>query len=210
MKEYNTVKDQAVSEIVEKKSRFICSVKPVDNEEQAMEFIKEVSERHRDATHNVYAYIIAGRVEIQRASDDGEPQGTAGIPVLEVIKKEGLTNICVVVTRYFGGILLGTGGLIRAYSSAAREGILHAGICRKALYSIFKINIDYSFLGKLQNAVTSLGNNIIRMEYTDSIGMFVKARHDRVERLTRTVTDLTCGKAVMELQKTCYDTDMEE
>lgn len=205
MNTFKSVLKEASAEIIEKKSRFICSIKPVKNEEEAVEFIRKISSIYKDATHNVYAYVVSSNIEIQKASDAGEPQGTAGIPVLEVIKREGLTNVCVVVTRYFGGILLGAGGLIRAYSSSARSGIIEAGICTMELYYKISITINYTQLGRVQNALTSLGNTIINIEYTDIVKLYVKARHDRVDRTISSITEITNGEAVIDRLGSFYD-----
>ena len=128
LKKYKTILAQAEAEIVEKKSRFIATVRPVKTEEEARSFIDELKKKYWDATHNVFAYQIGERNEIQRFSDDGEPQGTAGMPVLNVLKGEDVKDAAIVVTRYFGGTLLGTGGLVRAYGKAAKEVLLSAGI----------------------------------------------------------------------------------
>lgn len=205
MKNYRTVLNSACVEFVEKKSRFICRVKPVSSEPEALDFIKEISDIHRDATHNVFAYIISGDVEVQRASDDGEPQGTAGIPVLETIKKENLTNVCVVVTRYFGGILLGAGGLIRAYSSSARAGLLEAKICIMSLYKKIRVVVNYSLLGKVQNAMAEMGNTIINIEYTELVTLYLKVHHEKVERTLKTISELTYGSAQIECLEDYYD-----
>jgi len=205
MKEYKTVLNEASAELVEKRSRFICSVKPVDTESDALCFIRTISENYKEASHNVYAYVIAGNVEIKRASDDGEPQGTAGIPVLEVIVRENLTNVCVVVTRYFGGTLLGAGGLIRAYSAAARIGIIESKICTKALYGIIDVNISYSQMGKVQNIMVSMGNNIINTEYSEIVKLLIKVKHDRIDYTISALKELTCGEVKIELVKKYYD-----
>ena len=154
MKEsYITVKSSAAAEITEKRSRFIASVKPVSTEDEALEFLNGLKQKYWNATHNVYAYIIEGN-NIMRYSDDGEPGGTAGLPVLEILKKEGLTNIIVVVTRYFGGVLLGTGGLVHAYSKSAKAGVEAAEIIEMVLCRRIDIDIDYTLLGKLQNELS--------------------------------------------------------
>lgn len=203
MFEYKSVKKEAVYEMVEKKSRFICSVKPVYTENEALEFIKKISDIHKNATHNVFAYVVEEKIE--RASDDGEPQGTAGIPVLEVVKKEGLKNICVVVTRYFGGILLGAGGLIRAYSSSAKKGISQAEICTMALYNKLSVKISYTYLGKVQNVITNLGNTIMNIEYTDMVKLYVKVKYDNIDRFTKEIVNITNGEAEIESIERFYD-----
>jgi len=136
--QYKTISKEATVEMEEKKSRFIANVKPVSSEEEALEFINNIRAKYWDATHNVYAYYISGENIIQRFSDDGEPSGTAGMPVLEVIKRMELKDLVVVVTRYFGGILLGASGLVRAYSKSAALGIEAAGIVTKKTMPIDK------------------------------------------------------------------------
>ena len=205
MNEYSTVLGEAKKEFIEKKSRFICSVKPVYNEQQAVDFIKKISGFHKSASHNVFAYIISGDVENQRASDDGEPQGTAGIPVLEVIKREGLTNVCVVVTRYFGGILLGAGGLIRSYSTCAKLGLYEAKICRMILYNKIGIVINYNQLGRLQSSMASLGNTIVNIDYTDFVKIYLKIKYNKIEYTVKMITELTNGEANIEYLEKFYD-----
>lgn len=146
---YKTVSDLGVAEITEKKSRFIGYVRPVESEEDALEYLNYIKQKHRDARHNVYAYVVR-KNNIMRYSDDGEPGGTAGMPVLDIIKKEGLTDIIIVVTRYFGGILLGTGGLVHAYSSAAKAGIEAAKVAEMVLCRKIIVDCDYNMIGKVQ------------------------------------------------------------
>ena len=151
LKKYKTILAQAEAEIVEKKSRFIATVRPVKTEEEARSFIEELKKKYWDATHNVFAYQIGERNEIQRFSDDGEPQGTAGMPVLNVLKGEDVKDTAIVVTRYFGGTLLGTGGLVRAYGKAAKEGLLTAGIAELVLYSRYFVTVDYTDSGTVRS-----------------------------------------------------------
>ena len=143
MNEYKTVEIENCDEFVEKKSRFIGYVKPVRTQQEAVDFISSIKSKHWDATHNVYAYVLREN-NIQRYSDDGEPSGTAGVPVLDVLKKEGLTDVCCVVTRYFGGILLGGGGLVRAYSHSAKIAVDAAGVAEMCSWSECKIQSDYT------------------------------------------------------------------
>lgn len=150
--EYKTIADYAFDEFIEKKSRFIGYIKPVTTEEEAISFINQKREAHRDATHNVYAYILRDG-QIKRYSDDGEPSGTAGIPVLDVLQKEGLTDTAVVVTRYFGGIMLGAGGLVRAYSHGAKIAVDAAEILYMAPCTKLQIELDYSLYGKITYAL---------------------------------------------------------
>ena len=142
--EYRTILNEASDEFIERKSRFIGYIKPVTTQEDAVSFINEIKSKHWDATHNVYAYILRDG-QIRRYSDDGEPQGTAGIPVLDVLQKEGLTDCVVVVTRYFGGILLGGGGLVRAYSHAAKLAVDAAGVIKMSMCVRAECECDYGY-----------------------------------------------------------------
>lgn len=209
MEVYRTVLKNDRSELIEKRSRFICSVGRAADEDEAVMFIDSIRNEYKDATHNVYAYRIKGNVEIERASDDGEPQGTAGIPVLNVLKMEGLENVCVVVTRYFGGILLGAGGLIRTYSNAAREGILKAGICTMVPYFKISVKIDYTFLGKVQNAISCLGNSIIDSIYAEDVTLVIKIRSDRFEGTKKSITDIIRHEPEMKCIESFYDVSGE-
>jgi len=205
MKEYCTVLKEACVEQIEKKSKFICHVKPVNSESEALEFIKKISDTFKDAKHNVFAYIINDGAQIQRASDDGEPQGTAGIPVLEVLKREGLSNICVVVTRYFGGILLGAAGLIRAYSSSAKAGINAAQKCKMSLFHKIAIKTSYSNLGKVQNSILNMGHNIIHIEYFEFVKLYVRVKSQFLDNTINTIKELTNGEAEIECLEKYYD-----
>ena len=153
MKTYKTLHSFGSDEYIVEKSTFIGYAKPIKSEEEAVEFINEIKKKHKDATHNVWAYTVGETMNIQRYSDDGEPQGTAGIPTLEVIKKEDLRDVVVVVTRYFGGIKLGAGGLVRAYTKGAKVGIEAAQIIEKVKYKEVGITIDYNQIGKVQNEI---------------------------------------------------------
>ena len=150
--EYKTIKKQACAEYEDRKSRFIANVFPVQTEEKALEYLNAVKKKYSDARHNVYAYVLE-KDNIQRYSDAGEPAGTAGVPILDYIKKEGLSNVIVVVTRYFGGILLGTGGLVHAYSKAAKAGVEAAKPVEMVLCREIRIFCDYNMLGKIQNEI---------------------------------------------------------
>ena len=151
--DYRTVKNYGESEIVIQKSRFLTFVKRAETEEEAIDFINEIKKMHHTATHNCSAYLIGEHDGIQKANDDGEPSGTAGCPMLEVLKKQGLKDTVVVVTRYFGGIKLGGGGLIRAYGRATSEGIAATGTVERKLHHLMKVTIDYTWLGKVENEV---------------------------------------------------------
>lgn len=186
---YTTVKNQAEAEIVEKRSRFIATVKPVQTEEEALEFLNMLKQKYWNATHNVYAYIIEEN-SIMRYSDDGEPGGTAGLPVLDMLKKSGLTNLIVVVTRYFGGVLLGTGGLVHAYSKSAKAGVDAAGILDMVLCREIKIECEYTNLGKLQNEL-SKWEDVIKEEpeYTDKVIMPVYVPVSKAENFSSAIVD---------------------
>ena len=179
---------------MEKKSKFIASVAPADTEEEALEFLKEIKSKYPDATHNVYAYIIDEN-NIFRYSDDGEPSGTAGMPVLDTIRKEGLVDICVVVTRYFGGTLLGTGGLVHAYGSSAKQGLYEADIITRALCNVVCVKVDYTMSGKIQY-MTSTNNLIIEdVVYGDDVTFYICSMLDETEKLIKEITELTYGRA---------------
>lgn len=196
MKDYKTVSSEGTAEIVERKSRFIASVRPVRREEEAIGFINTVRAAHRDASHNVYAYICREN-NTQRYSDDGEPAGTAGIPVLEVLKKEGLTDICVVVTRYFGGTLLGAGGLVRAYGKSAGEGVRAAGIITMVYSDIFTVETDYSLLGRLQHEISANGYITLESDYGERVMMKLCTEAARGAELLAKLTEASNGRAVI-------------
>jgi len=192
---YLTIKEQASAEFEEKKSVFIGYVKRVYSEEEARSFINEIKSMHKEARHNVYSYVIGQNMGIQRYSDDGEPQGTAGIPVLEVVKKNGLTDIAVVVTRYFGGILLGTGGLARAYSKGASLAIKEGGIVEKVKGQEVNIIIDYDLLGKVQYICNINKWYIEDTEYTEVVKIKLYCEVSNYDALVKEITEATSGKA---------------
>src|SRR5690625_4845942 len=150
---YYTVKKEGMDQIIIQKSRFIGYVRRVESEEAAQDFIQEIKKKHHDATHNCSAYLIGENDQIQKANDDGEPSGTAGVPILEVLKKQHLKDTAVVVTRYFGGIKLGAGGLIRAYGSTTSQALKTTGIVKRQLMQGHSITVDYTLLGKLENVL---------------------------------------------------------
>lgn len=169
---YKTVKSSADAEFVEKKSRFISHVLPVKTEQEALDFINGLKSKYWDATHNVYAYVLRDN-NIQRYSDDGEPSGTAGVPVLDVIRKEGLTDTAVVVTRYFGGTLLGAGGLVRAYTKSAKLGVDAAGVVTMGMCGIYRVTVDYDLLGRAQNTIAQHGSRVDGAEYKENVELNV-------------------------------------
>ncbi len=182
-------------EIVEKKSRFIATVAPVRTEEEALSFIEAVRKKYWDARHNCFAYVIGERNESARCSDDGEPQGTAGKPMLDVLVGNGLHNTAVVVTRYFGGVLLGTGGLVRAYSAAVKEGIASSVIITRIQGVKLEIGTDYTGLGKIQYILGQRGIRILNSEYTDAVRLEVLLAEEVKEQVKAEITEGTNGQA---------------
>lgn len=204
LKEYKTILCEAEAEIIEKKSRFIATVRPVKSEDEARMFIDEMKKKYWNATHNVFAYQIGERDELQRFSDDGEPQGTAGMPVLNVLKGEDIKNTAIVVTRYFGGTLLGTGGLVRAYGKAAKEGILSAGIAELILYSKYEITTDYTESGKVQYEILQEGHVLFDTQYSDKVIYIVLVKAGETELFEKKMTDIFRGSTPFEKQKELY------
>lgn len=194
-KEFKTVMQQESAEIVEKRSRFIASVKPVENEQEAIEFVNSLKSHYWDATHNVYAYLINNEVVSQKFSDDGEPSGTAGMPVLEAIKRSQVQNIVVVVTRYFGGTLLGAAGLVRAYGKSASTGIEAAKVIIKRLCNRITITIEYGLLGKVQNTIISSGGIISNIDYGENVTFHVLVEVDMAEKFVLCITEVTSALA---------------
>ncbi len=198
LKKYKTILEQAEAEISEKKSRFIATVRPVKTEEEARAFIEEMKKKYWDATHNVFAYQIGERNEIQRFSDDGEPQGTAGMPILNVLKGEDIKDTAIVVTRYFGGTLLGTGGLVRAYGKSAKEGLLAAGIAELVLYGRYHVTVPYTESGKVQYEILQAGHVLHDTIYTDQVQFVVLVEAEQEEAFTKQMTDVLKGKQATE------------
>lgn len=195
---YKTVSKISESMIVEKKSKFIASVFPVDNEPQALEYLASVKAKYPDARHHVYAYIIDEN-NIFRYTDDGEPSGTAGMPVLDTIRKEGIVDVLVVVTRYFGGTLLGTGGLVHAYGSSAREGLKKSEIITRCLCNIVSVSVDYSLSGKIQYKIATDNYILDNTEYNEGVTFYVCCKMEETEKFLADIRDLTNGKAVCEI-----------
>lgn len=193
--EYTTILNGAEAELIEKKSRFIATVRPVKDENEAKAFIAEMKKKYWDATHNVFAYQIGERNEIQRSSDDGEPQGTAGKPVLDVLMGGDIKNTAVVVTRYFGGTLLGTGGLVRAYGRSAKLGIEEAGIAKVRHYKECSVTTDYTTVGKIQYEITT-GEYILKdTVYTDKVEFIVYLDRDNEAEFKEMVSNISMGKS---------------
>ena len=197
MERYSILYKGGVGEIEEKKSRFIATTYPVESEEEAIAFIERMKKHYWDARHNCYAYVIGEEQEILRFSDDGEPGGTAGKPILEVITGEGLKNVCIVVTRYFGGTLLGTGGLVRAYTDAAKACISATEIVCKRMVVPMDITTDYTDLGKTQYILGSKGIDIKDSIYEDTVTLKIEVFVDDVEQIEKDITEATSARAIL-------------
>lgn len=193
MREYKTVELESSDYFVEKKSKFIGCAKPVSTQDEAVEFINSIKSKHWDATHNVYAYVLREN-NTQRYSDDGEPSGTAGVPVLDVILKENVTDVCVVATRYFGGTLLGAGGLVRAYSHTSKIALDAAHIITMANCQIYSVIVDYSFYDRLNVLLSDFGANVIKSDFSASVSVEFSIKEDASELLKDKLTDISNGK----------------
>ena len=201
MDSYRTVYMEGQGEIVEKKSRFIATVRPVESEEQALLFLEEMKKKYWDARHNCHAFTVGLNRECTRCSDDGEPSGTAGRPMMDVLLGEELYNTAVVVTRYFGGVLLGTGGLVRAYSAAVREGLRNSLIIEKKSGILLRVDTDYTAIGRLQYLAGERSLKILDSEYTDHVTTRILVPKEEVAPFMKAVTEGTSGKAVMTKEK---------
>ena len=202
--QYKTVLEGGTGEITEKKSRFIATVRPVSSEEEALAFLEETRKKYWDARHNCYAYSVGMNREYTRCSDDGEPSGTAGRPMLDVILGEDIYNVAVVVTRYFGGVLLGTGGLVRAYSKAVQEGFRESRIIEKKHGICLTVTTDYTGIGKIQDIAGERGIPVLGSEYTDKVVMKLLIPSEDVDSVQKAVTEGTNGRAIMEKEKELY------
>ena len=195
--DYKCILKGGAGEITEKKSRFIATVAPVSNEEEALAFIEEVRKANRTARHNCYAYTIGRDPSLTRFSDDGEPSGTAGKPMLDVCINSGLHNMAVVVTRYFGGILLGTGGLVRAYTEAVKEGLANSAVITKLYGRRLLIKSDYNALGKIRYLACERNIPLLGTEYADDVLTTVFVTPENEKDFTEKLLDQTFGKAVI-------------
>lgn len=193
MNEYKTVEKEACDEFIEKKSKFIGYVKPVKTVQEATDFINSIKSKHWDATHNVSAFVLREN-NIQRSSDDGEPSGTAGVPVLDVLLKEGLYDVCVVVTRYFGGILLGAGGLVRAYSHGSKLAVSAGNIITMAPCKLLSVTVDYSFYDRLLLMLNDIGANVEDSNFTDFVTVNFSLKSDLAEKFCNTLTEQSNGR----------------
>ena len=199
---YVTLREAASASFIERKSEFIAHAAPVKTEEEAMAFINGIRAKYGDATHNVWAYNLQhGHC---RCSDDGEPQGTAGAPVLDAIQKSGVEDAVVVVTRYFGGILLGAGGLVRAYSRGAHDALEAAGICEVVLCEEIRVTVDYTSYGKVQYILPDYGAKVLDTQWADDVTIDLRLRADQAEKLRAALLELTAGRCVPETLGTLY------
>ena len=198
MSEYNIIETLGNAEVVEKKSRFIARAFPVESEAQALEIIEKIKKEYWDARHNCFAFVVGANQEIQRFSDDGEPQGTAGKPILEVLLNNHITNALIIVTRYFGGTLLGTGGLVRAYGQAAKLGISNAQILRVSKGIRSEIIVDYNSIGKIKYIIAQMELITEDEQYTDAVKVIVQMKEEKYPEFQTKVADATQGKAIFQ------------
>lgn len=194
---YKVLETGGEGEIVEKKSRFIATLAPVHSEEEAVAFIDSIKKKYWDARHNCSAFVLGERAQVTRCSDDGEPSGTAGKPMLEVLLGAGVRNAAVVVTRYFGGTLLGTGGLVRAYSAAVREGLKNAVVLTKQPGVHLTIQTDYNGLGKIQYLLNQSGIPVLHADYADFVLLKVLVPAALLDSVTAGITEGTSGQALL-------------
>lgn len=194
---YKTLREYAETEYIIKKSKFLSYSKPVKTEQEAQEFIASIKQKHWDATHNVYAYCLRTG-NIKRYSDDGEPQGTAGMPTLNVLTQEEITDCVVVVTRYFGGVLLGGGGLVRAYSHSAKLGVDASGVITLMPWKIFKATVDYTFYNKMDSLIRDTGGVVISSDFGENVTLEFRIKDDVKDDLFKNCADLTNGKVTPE------------
>ncbi|MBP1971180.1 putative YigZ family protein [Virgibacillus natechei] len=201
---YFTVKKEGEDQVIIQKSRFIGYVKRVETEEEAQNFIQKIKKKHHDATHNCSAYMIGENDQIQKANDDGEPSGTAGVPMLEVLKKQGLKDTAIVVTRYFGGIKLGAGGLIRAYGSTTSKAIQTTGIVKRQLMQGFSITIDYNLLGKLEHVLRDSDHILEQINYMEKAELIVYVKDGDEQDFHEWIINLTSDQAEIVKKGSAY------
>lgn len=201
---YHTVKGEGEHEIIIQKSRFIAHVTRAETEEQAQEFIQRIKKKNWNATHNCSAYLIGEHDQIQKANDDGEPSGTAGVPILEVLKKRKLKDTVVVITRYFGGIKLGAGGLIRAYGKATTEGLDATGIVERKLMRIMHTTVDYTWLGKLENELRFSIYEIKEIHYLEKVEIETYVEEGQTISFIDWMVELTNGQGEIIQGNTVY------
>lgn len=205
MNEFKVVHQGGEQEIIEKKSRFIASVTPIESEEDALKTIEQIRKKYWNASHNCYAYVVGRNQELQRFSDDGEPSGTAGKPILDVLLGEEIHNALIVVTRYFGGTLLGTGGLVRAYSKSAKAALEESSIINKILGKRLLLNMDYNTVGKIQYILAQNDISIIDTIYKEDVDMYIVCSNEEIARIIKLITEATSGRVpCQELESVYY------
>lgn len=211
MELYRTIRKEACETQIIEKSKFIAHAKPVETREEADKFIGEIKSRYKDATHNVPAMVLGEKCQIQWASDDGEPQGTSGAPMVQMLVGEGLTNLVIVVTRYFGGIKLGTGGLVRAYTSSAKLAVEAAGICSVQQVCRLGVTLDYTYLSRFQQMASESisegdGGFIIGdINYGEKVRLELITPEENLEKLTGMIANMTAGTAIIEEPETALE-----
>lgn len=204
LQNYRTIKEDNQHEIEIKKSRFICFLKRIESEEEAKDFIQQIKKEHWKANHNCSAFVLGERSEIQRSSDDGEPSGTAGVPMLEVLKKNELINVCAVVTRYFGGTKLGAGGLIRAYSGSVAQAIADTGIVEGRLQQEVFVKLEYPNWGKMENFITNEHLAVKDTQFTDQVVVTCMVDENQIDSFEAQVTDLLNGQVSFTVGEVAY------
>ena len=207
---YRVLLSDGVGEIIEKKSRFIATVRIVNTEEEATLFIDEMKKKYWNATHNCSAFVVGERAELTRCSDDGEPSGTAGRPMLEVLLGEGIRNVAVVVTRYFGGVLLGTGGLVRAYTQAVKEGL---NSCNKGVMCFgtrMSIKASYTDIGKIQYILGQENIPIENSLYAEDVEFTILFKETMEKELIKKITEGTNARAKISVIERLYFVDKEK
>jgi len=197
---YKIIYKSGTGEIVEKKSRFIANVYNIENEEQVSSYINAVKKKYWDARHNCFAFVLGDNNEIQRCSDDGEPSGTAGKPILDVILRSEIQNCLIIVTRYFGGTLLGTGGLVRAYGQVSKISLENSTILEKKVGNILKVVTDYNGLGKVQYIAGQMNVDILGIEYSDIVSITLVISVHNIDKFEKKITESLAGKVVLENQ----------
>ena len=190
---YKTLRQEAADEVIINKSRFIGYACPCETEEEALAFLNKIRTKHKDATHNCYAYVIGKNSGIMRYSDDGEPGGTAGLPMMEVLKAQGVVNCCVVVTRYFGGILLGAGGLVRAYTKGAKIAIDAAGKSMKRVWTVLYVPCPYTYYERLKLEVEAFGGVIRKTDFGSEVELEILVAQPKAQAFLDKLTDMTAG-----------------
>ena len=204
LNEYRTILEPGTDEIIEKKSRFIGYIRHTETEEEANAFINEIRKKHFDARHNCFAYSVDGQQQTIRFSDDGEPGGTAGKPILEVITGKGLCDVCIVVTRYFGGTLLGTGGLVRAYTDAAKACIDATDMVTKCLVVPMRLTTNYTDFGKIQYLLGSHNISVLDSEYGENVAVRIEVLVDDVPMIVKQLTEVTAARVQIEQEDAVY------